>query len=111
MRSQSERRALEVIALEVMQEQKAQIQFFLLLLLREVEQVVEMVVAGFLPLVGQVVAVLVVAQLVLLEQLDRAVMVETALAWLVCKVVAAAVERVLLVRMEHLAYRVTGAMV
>jgi hypothetical protein len=102
---------LEVLELEEMQELRVEIQFFLLLLLREVVAVLEILVAGFLPLGVQVAEVRLVEQLVLMAHLDRVVRVETALAGLVHKVVEEAVELVLLVRMEHLAYQVTGALV
>ena len=98
---------LEVLELEEMQELRVEIQFFLLLLLREAVAVAAMQEARFLHLVVQVAAVLVVAQLVLMEHLNRVVRVETALAGLACKAAAVAVERVLLVRMDHLARRVT----
>ena len=91
-----------MLELEEMQEPRAEIQFFLLLLLREVEEEQEMVVASLLPLVVQVAEVQMVAQLALMEHLDRAVRVETALAGLVVKAVEEAVVRVLLVRMEQL---------
>jgi hypothetical protein len=90
-----------------MQELRVGIQFFLLLLLRVVVAVLEILVAKFLPLGGQVAEVLVVEQLVLMAPLDRVARAETGLAGLAYKAAAVAVERVLLVRMDHLARRVT----
>jgi hypothetical protein len=52
--------------------------------------------------------VLVVEQLVQMEQLDRVTRVETRLVALGVRVVAVAVARVLLVRMDHLAHQVTA---
>ena len=94
-----------------LQELRVEIQFFLLLLLREVVRVLEILVPGLLPLVVQVVGVQVVDGLVRMEHLDRVARVETGLAGLACKAAAVAVERVLLVRMEHLAYQVTVVLV
>ena len=91
-----------VLELQAMQELRVEIQFFLLLLLRAEVRVVELVAEKFLPLVVQVAEVRVVAQLVLMEQLDRVVRVETGLSILDAKVVEEAVELVLLVGMAHL---------
>ena len=110
-RSQSERRVLVVELVVELQELRVEIQFFLLLLLREVVRVLEILVPGLLPLVVQVVGVQVVDGLVRMEHLDRVARAETGLARRVCKAAAVAVERVLLVRMEHLAYQVTVVLV
>jgi hypothetical protein len=90
------------LELEEMQELRVVIRVSLLLLLREAEQVAEMVLASLLPLVGQVAEVQMVEQLVRMGHLDRAIRAETGLAGRVCKVVQEAVELVLLVRMEQL---------
>ena len=94
-----------------MQELRVGIQFFLLLLPREAEQVAAMQEARFVHLGVQVAELLLVPQLVLMAHLDRVARVETGLAGLACKAAAVAVERVLLVRMEHLAYQVTVVLV
>jgi hypothetical protein len=94
---------LEVLELEEIKELMVEIQFFLLLLLWEVEGVLEMVVEGLLTREVQVAEVRVVAQLVLMEHLDRVVRVETGLSILDAKAVEEAVELVLLVGMDQLA--------
>jgi hypothetical protein len=106
--SQSAIRGRAAWELAAMQARRGEIQRSLTSLLREVVAVVEIPAAKFVPLVVQAAEVRLVAPLVRMAPLDRAVRVETGLAGLACKAVAAAVEQALLVAMDHLAHQVTA---